>query len=126
MADYVAESVAHASLDRWGGKPAPLIICESRSLAGVLHNLAATYACAITSTNGQCRGFLVSKVAPALRAGQRVLYLGDWDRGGHQIEAATKTTLTEHSPWWGAMTRENPKLPAIGAAGPLGAGHADR
>jgi hypothetical protein len=46
----------------------------------------------------------VSKVAPALQVGQRVLYLGDWDRGGHQIEAATRCTLTEHTgvherPW---------------------------
>ena len=56
----------YASLDRWGGKPAPLILCESRSLAGVLHNLAATYACPIASTNGQTRGFLINEVAPSL------------------------------------------------------------
>ena len=97
VAEYVADAVARASLDRWGGQPAPLILCESRSLAGVLHDLAATYACPVASTNGQCRGFLVSKVAPALQAGQRVLYLGDWDHCGHQIEAATRDSLTEHS-----------------------------
>ena len=51
----------------------------------------------IGSTNGQAKGHLVSKVAPALQAGQRVLYLGDWDHCGHQIEAATKRTLIEHA-----------------------------
>lgn len=49
---------------------------------------------------GQARGFLVSKIAPALRAGQRVLYLGDWDRCGHDIEAHTRRTLAEHSECW--------------------------
>jgi len=47
----------------------------------------------------------VSKVAPALEVGQRVLYLGDWDWCGHQIEAATKGTLIEHAPLWGAALR---------------------
>ena len=112
----------HASLDRWDGQPAPLILCESRSLAGVLHDLAATYACPIASTNGQARGFLITKVAPRLEAGQRVLYLGDWDHCGHQIEAATKRTLIEHSAWWGAVGAGEP---AALRAALLGAGRAD-
>ena len=110
----MADAVAHASLDRWGGQPAPLILCESRSLAGVLHDLAATYACPIASTNGQCRGFLVSKVAPALQAGQRVLYLGDWDHCGHQIEAATRR-----------LPHRAQRGPVLHGAGPLGAGRPD-
>jgi hypothetical protein len=44
---------ASISLDRWAG---PVIICESRSLAGTLFSLAATYACPIMSTNGQTNG----------------------------------------------------------------------
>jgi hypothetical protein len=100
VAEYVADAVDRASLDRWDGEPAPLILCESRSLAGVLDNLAATYACPIASTNGQARGFLITTVAPVLAANQRVLDLGDWDRGGHQIEAATRRTLVEHALAW--------------------------
>ena len=104
VAEYVADAVEYANIDRWGGEPAPLILCESRSLAGVLRGIAARYACPIASTNGQARGFLISKVAPTLRASQRVLYLGDWDHCGHQIEAATRRTLAEHTgvherPW---------------------------
>jgi hypothetical protein len=97
VAEYVADAVQDASLDRWGGEPAPLILCESRSLAGVLSGIAARYASPIAATNGQARGFLITKVAPALLRGQRVLYLGDWDHCGHQIEAATRRTLVEHS-----------------------------
>ena len=100
VAEYLMRSVRRAALDRWGGDPAPLILCESRSLAGVLHDLAGRYACPIAPTNGQCRGFLITKVAPTLRPGRRVLYLGDWDRGGHQIEAASRATLDEHAEDW--------------------------
>ena len=107
VAEGVIDSAQHISLDRWDGQPAPLILCESRSLAGVLHDLAAEYACPIASTNGQTKGFLVTEVAPWLAAGQRVLYLGDWDHCGHQIEVATKRTLIEHSAWWGAVGRVN-------------------
>jgi hypothetical protein len=80
-----------------GRQTGPLILCESRSLEGALHSLAATYACPIASTNGHARGFLLSKVAPRLVRNQRVLYVGDFDWCGHQIEAATRRTLLEHS-----------------------------
>jgi hypothetical protein len=105
VAEYVTGALSYASLDRWGGEPAPLILCESRSLAGALADVAATYACPIASTNGQCRGFLVSQVAPMLGVGQRVLYLGDFDWCGGQIEQNTRRTLAEHrrfaeaAPW---------------------------
>jgi hypothetical protein len=104
VAEYVAESVAYARINPWGEEPAPLILCESRSLAGVLNDLASAYACPIASTNGQCRGFLITEVVPTLHADQRVLYLGDWDRGGHQIEASSRRTIAEHTgvherPW---------------------------
>lgn len=94
VAEYVAAQVDYASLDPWGGK-APLILCESRSLAGALEPVAMRYVCPIASTNGQTRGFLVTKVAPTLTPGQRVLYLGDWDWCGRQIEEASRRTLTE-------------------------------
>jgi hypothetical protein len=115
VADYLRESVQRALLDRWGGKPPPLILCESRSLAGVLRDLADRYACPIASTNGQTRGFLVNDIVPELEVGQRVLYLGDWDHCGHQIETATRSTLIEHGGAAGLLLRtagiRNPDAP---------------
>jgi hypothetical protein len=97
VAEYVANTVEYALIDRWDGEPAPLILCESRSLAGVLRVTAMRYACPIASTNGQYRGFLISKVAPTLLAKQRVLCPGDFDWCGRQIEENTRRTLIEHS-----------------------------
>jgi hypothetical protein len=70
-----------------------MILTESRSLAGVLRGLAREYAVPTASTNGQCGGFLHTDVAPALSTGQRVLYLGDLDLSGGQIEANTRHVL---------------------------------
>jgi hypothetical protein len=100
VADYVLAQVKYASLDPWasGDEPAPLILCESRSLSGALRDTAALYCCPIGSTNGQTRGFLVTKVARTLREGQRVLYLGDWDWCGRQIEQHSYRTLAAHNP----------------------------
>jgi hypothetical protein len=99
VAEYVQDSVEVARLDLWDGEPPPLILCESRSLSGVLARTAQEYLCPIASTNGQTGGFLVTKVAPLLheRLGRQVLYLGDWDHQGHQIEAATRRRLEQHS-----------------------------
>jgi hypothetical protein len=101
VADYVLSEVDSASLDRWDGEPAPLILCESRSIAGTLRDTAASYACPIASTNGQARGFLITEVAPILRTGRRrVLYVGDFDRGGLQIEDHSQRTLAERDCAW--------------------------
>src|SRR5215203_5991929 len=48
---YVENTLPSARIDLWGGEPAPLILCESRSLAGVLRGAAATYLCPIAATN---------------------------------------------------------------------------
>ena len=95
VADYVKDTVDHARIDAWGGADPPLILTKSRSLAGVLRNLAYEYLVPIAPTNGQVGGFLRTDVAPALRPGQCVLYLGDWDHQGGQIEANTRAVLEE-------------------------------
>jgi hypothetical protein len=77
----------------WGDQPAPLILTESRSLAGVLYPIAADYRCPIAATNGQVGGFLHTEIAPLLDGGRRVLYFGDWDWQGHQIETNTRRVL---------------------------------
>ena len=53
----------------------------------------AEYLAPITATNGQVRGHLHTEVAPHLVEGQRVLYLGDFDWQGLQIENNTRGVL---------------------------------
>jgi hypothetical protein len=95
VAEYVKGTVDEARIDVWDGEAPPMILTESRSLAGVLRNLAYEYLVPVAATNGQVGGFLRTDVAPALSPGQRVLYLGDWDWQGAQIEANTRTVLEE-------------------------------
>jgi hypothetical protein len=79
-------------LDPWSGE-VPFILTESRSLTGVLRALCDQYGVRIAPTNGQCVGFLHTKVAPRLNAGQIVLYLGDFDLCGNDIENNTRSVL---------------------------------
>jgi hypothetical protein len=81
-------------LDPWDGRP-PMILTESRSLAGVLRSLCREYRVRIASTNGQCGGFLHTVILPALKPKNQVLYLGDFDLSGNQIEENTRRVL-EH------------------------------
>jgi hypothetical protein len=76
----------------WAGAP-PIVICESRSLAGVLRVHAREYRVLITSTNGQVNAFLRTKLKDRMRS-QRVLYFGDYNRAGTQIEDNTRRILT--------------------------------
>jgi hypothetical protein len=82
-------------LDPWKGD-APLILTESRSLAGVLRSLMREYRVMIAPTNGQTNGFLRNDVASKLIDGQRVLYLGDYDFSGGHIEANTRRILESY------------------------------
>jgi hypothetical protein len=83
----------HARLDPWRGH-VPFILTESRSLAGVLRAQCRDYRCRITSTNGQCGGFLRTDVSPRLNAiGGPIGYLGDYDLAGNDIEANTRRVL---------------------------------
>ena len=70
-----------------------MILTESRSLAGVLRHIVSEYRARIASTNGQCGGFLRTDIAPQLRPGDGVLYLGDYDLSGDQIEDNTRRVL---------------------------------
>src|SRR5262249_54052612 len=82
-------------LDPWQGNTV-LVLTESRSLAGVLRPVADRYRVRIASTNGQCGGFLHTVIAPLLDGGgvpPKVLYLGDYDLCGNQIEDNTRSVL---------------------------------
>lgn len=126
IAEYVAREVDYAALSPWRitGKPAPLIICESRSLAGVLRDVCADYCVPLASTNGQCKGFTVTEIAPSVDDDSHILYLGDYDNGGRQIEANTRRIVEEHSgciPTWERLllTREQVFDTANDQANPL-------
>jgi hypothetical protein len=88
----VLAQLPYITLDPWRGC-APFNLTESRSLAGVLRHIVSDYRCYIASTNGQCGGFLRTQVAPMLRPGHRVMYLGDLDLAGNQIEDNTRRVL---------------------------------
>jgi hypothetical protein len=97
---YVENVLQYARIDPWEREPPPLILCESRSLAGVLRDIASTYLCPIAATNGQVGGFLHTDLGPTIEsmngAVQRVFYFGDLDFSGGQIEANTRKVLSEY------------------------------
>jgi len=96
--DAVRDRWENAEVSLWLPKRPPLILCESRSLMGVLENLAGEFHCPITSTNGQCAGFLHVTLGPALRPGDLILLFGDWDKGGADIESNDRKVLDEIVP----------------------------
>ena len=103
VADYTGEPTVKAGLlsvleqvrlDPWHGN-APMVVTESRSLAGVLRSIAYDYRVQIASTNGQAGGFLRTQIAPRLHEGSHTLYFGDLDFSGGHIEANTRSVLEQ-------------------------------
>lgn len=88
--DWTLDVLEQYEIDPWRGA-APLILCESRSLAGVLRPIAMTYRCPIAPTNGQANGFLRNDVAKY--AARKVLYFGDLDFSGRHIWQNTQRIL---------------------------------
>ena len=88
----VLATLPHIKLDPWRDR-APMILTEARSVAGVQRPSVSDYRCRIAATNGQCGGFLRTEIAPMLRPGDRVLYFGDLDLSGNQIEDNTRRVL---------------------------------
>ena len=61
----------------------------------MLRENVVEYRARIASTNGQCGGFLRTNIAPRLQPGDRVIYLGDLDLAGNQIEENTRRVLEQ-------------------------------
>jgi hypothetical protein len=93
----VLDQLRWITLDPWAASRAPLVLTESRSLAGVLRSVASEYRVRIAATNGQCGGFLRTEIAPRLQPDDRIIYLGDLDLSGGQIEANTRRVLEQAS-----------------------------
>jgi hypothetical protein len=101
MEDYSGSDTIFKSLldrwpdfrfDPWRGN-IPLILTESRSLAGCLRPLARAYRIRIALIDVPCSGFLHTDIAPILKPSQRVLYLGDHDLSGKEIEKNVRSLL---------------------------------
>jgi hypothetical protein len=88
------EAVEIARLDPWRGQ-APLLIVESESLAGLCEDLAYEYRIILVPVRGQSSAsLLVNDVTPYVARGSRqVLYIGDHDRSGYDIEASAQARL---------------------------------
>lgn len=99
IVEALDQQLEHVRIDLWAGEPPPLILCESRTFGGVLRRtLAAEYLCPVGATNGQAGGFLHTNVVPILDGNRRrVLYVGDLDLAGEQIEANTRAVLVREA-----------------------------
>jgi hypothetical protein len=76
--------------DPWDGD-VPLLMVESNSLAGVLEDLASEYRVHLCPLGGQSStGLLGNELPSYLHDGQPVLYLGDLDLSGEQIEDSAR------------------------------------
>jgi len=92
--DGVLAKLPYVKIDPWRDL-VPMILTESRSLAGVLRPIARDYRCRIASTNGQCGGFLRTDIAPMLTPDDVVAYFGDFDWSGSLIENNTRRVLEQ-------------------------------
>lgn len=98
VAGFVVDSLSSARINPWLGVHRPLILCESRTVAGIFaRTIGPQYCCPVAATNGQAHGFLVTKIAPLIVAEDvRVLCVGDFDLAGGQIEANSRRVLERH------------------------------
>lgn len=94
---HVREHLAEATISPWGDEPPPLLLTESNGMAQVLHRVAAEHCCPIGGTKGMVKGWLLTEVVPLLleTGCRKVLYLGDLDRPGLQIEANTRRVIED-------------------------------
>ena len=93
VADYLKDRLEEATINPWPELP-PLVLSESKGLAGVLRAMVSEYVCPIAGTKGQVGGFLHTEIAPLLVDNSRaVFYLGDLDLQGEQIETNSRRVL---------------------------------
>jgi hypothetical protein len=101
IAEALETSLKYTKIDPWQyGTHRPVVICESRSLAGVLSDVCSEYGVTSAATNGQCAGFLRTKLSGAFDSQTSdqiisVLYCGDLDPQGEDIEENSRRVLTE-------------------------------
>jgi hypothetical protein len=92
--EAVTDYTARVRLDPWDGE-APLLIVESESLAGLFETIAAELRVVLVPVRGQSSAsLLVNEVCPWIEAGSTdVVYVGDHDKAGYDIEASAHDRL---------------------------------
>ncbi len=99
VAEATADLVDRARINPWEGRDAPLVLCESRSLSGVISGMCERYGVPLAATNGKTGGFLRTDVGPVVeRSVFEVLYFGDLDFSGGHIESNTRSVLQTYEP----------------------------
>ncbi len=97
VADYLRDTIDEARVNPWTDyDPAPVVLTESRSLAGVLAAHLYEYAVPFAALGGQSSGsLLATQVAPLFDEHDKrfVLYLGDHDLSGGHIERSARERL---------------------------------
>jgi hypothetical protein len=92
------DGLGFVRIDRFPGVARPVILCEARGVGGVLsRGVAREYRVTVAPTGGQCNGFLRTRVAPYLMGDERVLYIGDHDLAGNDIEDNTRRVLEQET-----------------------------
>jgi hypothetical protein len=94
--DGILSALEAIELDPWGGVP-PLVLCESRQTAAVLAPVVSEYRALLSGLGGQVHGHLVVNVVPYLVDNQTILWLGDRDLSGDQIEENAARVLGQHN-----------------------------
>jgi hypothetical protein len=103
IADHVRERLDLAHVNPWGDEPPPLVLTESKGTAGALRPLVADYRCPIAGLKGHTTGFLRTVVARHVEDDEtprRVVYLGDLDKSGADIEANARHVLDVSTARW--------------------------
>jgi hypothetical protein len=95
LKESVESNIKYATISLWHPEPPPLVLCESRSIRSAIEAVTTEYQVPLAATNGQCAGFLRTKVKNVLEPGQVVLYMGDLDFSGGHIEANNRRVLEE-------------------------------
>jgi hypothetical protein len=94
--DGVVDRIDGTRLDPWKGVP-PLFLCESRQTAAVLEPVVYEHRALISGLGGHVHGHLVVDVVPRLRDNMPILWLGDRDLSGDQIQASATRILSQHN-----------------------------
>ena len=104
-------------LNPWDPDEPTLILTETKGNAEVLQSAASEYCSPIAGLKGHAGGFLRTAIAPLLENNDRaLLYLGDYDRSGFDIEANARRVL-EKTTWRGDWVRIGLTLEQIKARG---------
>jgi hypothetical protein len=87
-------------LDPWDGD-SPLLVVESRSLAAFFDPVADRYRIGVAPLGGQSSGaFLHNDLPMYLGRETTVIYVGDWDKAGGDIETSAEDRLRTFVPRW--------------------------